>query len=204
MSPRKDIKPALAKIKRSKTGRHSKDKGSSFERLTGKMLSQWITGGEREDLFSRNVLSGGRFTNSLRNKTSLGVPGDLMAAHPLAFNFLSHFLVECKHYKDLGIHLYLVDQKEKSFLAQVIKHTAAQAESAGLTWMLIAKQNMIPTLIFLPRAAYEAACILLGGSYRMHSLHNGSIGVMRFEDFLVGIDATEYLITLANRQEIAK
>jgi hypothetical protein len=189
---RKDPGPALLKQKRSAKGRMSKNKGASFERLTGSMLSEWITHGERRDLFSRNVLSGGRFTNQAKAGDYKGIPGDLMAASPLAFDFLSKFLVECKHYKDLNLHSYLMDERAKSFLGSVIKQTADQAYSAGLLWMVIAKQNALPTLLFLPRQA--VAIQSAGCPY--HALHNGNVYMYKLERFLIETNPQEYLKSL--------
>ena len=200
---RKDPTAALKKAKHSQIGRKSKNKGSAFERLTGSMLSYWITGGDRGDLFSRNVLSGGRFTNAVRNKSALGVPGDLMAAHPLAFDFLSSFMIECKHYKELGIHQYLMDDKGKSFIGSVINQTAYDAAKVGLLWMLVAKQNLFPTLIFLPRRAFMVALKMESQQLKTHHmLHSGMVGMMRFEDFLFGIDPQKYLKALKAVKEI--
>jgi hypothetical protein len=127
---------------RANHGKHSKNKGSAFEREAGKQLSLWLTAGERPDTFSRNVLSGGSFTNAeLRGEKSSRMPGDLMAAHPLAFAFLSQFSVECKHYEDIGLDAYLWDTRARTMLGEFIYHTKRQAVPVDLEYMLIAKQD---------------------------------------------------------------
>ena len=44
-----------------------KEKGSSFERLVCKRMSMWLSKGERDDLFWRSAMSGGRATVQLRD-----------------------------------------------------------------------------------------------------------------------------------------
>jgi len=127
-----------------------KDKGSSWERESGRILSLWLTAGARGDIFSRNVLSGGAFTvaQSLGKQTSR-MPGDLMAAHPLAFTFLSQFMIECKHLQSLEIEQYFFDQAGKSFLNQIIVYAEQQAAQGGLEYMVVAKQDRKPPLVFV-------------------------------------------------------
>jgi hypothetical protein len=125
-----------------------KAKGSAFERQVGARLSRWITNGARGDLFSRNVLSGGDFTKRAASRAEeLGMPGDLMARHPLAFDFARAFTVECKHYADLGLVAFLLDHGGTSFLGKVLQHTSFQASQANTHYMVIARQNRLPVLV---------------------------------------------------------
>jgi hypothetical protein len=163
-----------------------KFKGASYERAAGKELSNWLTYSARGDIFTRNVLSGGKFTNSLQAGRKEGIPGDLMAAHPIAYDFLSHFLVECKHYANLNFEAFLFDRKRKSFLWTVLSHTKEQALHAELEWIIVAKQNRRPSLVLLdPKIAalaMRAMTTVKGLTY--HVVHNRACGIMDLDNFL--------------------
>lgn len=176
-----------------------KQKGANFERATGKGLSNWLTCGERGDLFTRNVLSGGKFTNAEQRGKKEGIPGDLMAAHPLAYEFLTHFLVECKHYADLGLDTFFYDRRRKSFLWTVLTHTKKQARSAELHWLIIAKQNLKQPLVFMSVGLAKVAVKHMTDcrGLRLHTLHNGATAVMDLDSFWK-IDPVTFMKELEN------
>lgn len=127
-----------------------KDKGSTWEREAGRLLSLWLTDNARPDIFTRNVLSGGAFTVAqTAGKLTSRMPGDLMAAHPLAFQFLSQFMVECKHLRSLELEQFFFDQKAASMLHHILIFAEQQAQQGGLEYMVLAKQNRKPALVFV-------------------------------------------------------
>lgn len=155
-----------------------KEKGAAFERKTGVALSGWITNSTRTDLFSRNVLSGGKFTLHAKKGERQGVPGDLMASHPLAYDFLKSFLVECKHKQDLELQAYFFDTKGSTFLARTIQLCRDQAKVAKVDWLLIAKQNLKPTLLLMEQALAQRVLAFVGPTppYLFHhTVHNVAI-----------------------------
>jgi hypothetical protein len=159
-------------------------KGGEFERHVGRQLSLWLTNGQRTEIFTRNVMSGGVFTNALKlGKDERGMPGDLMAAHPLAFAFLSRFLVECKHLSSLGWDAYVYDRQRRSALGQIIALAAAQAAQAEppLDYLVIARQNRRPTIVI---GAYPTLrnCIDTPLGPLWHHVLHGSVLVMSFDD----------------------
>jgi hypothetical protein len=162
------------------------EKGAAFERRTGVMLSLWLTGGRRADLFARNVLSGGRFTLAERKGLELGMPGDLMAAHPLAFDFLSTFLVECKHHASLKLEQYFFDIHLKGSLAKILAKAQAEANSVNLYPLIIAKQNRAEALIIMPGAIGKLVLAQAKPlpALRYHVMHQDSIFICRLEDFV--------------------
>jgi hypothetical protein len=190
-------RPMLKTIaeKASARGRSSKTKGASFERDTGVKLSLWLTLGERRDIFSRNVLSGGKFTRSNGRGGLEGVPGDLAGTHPIAYHFLTHFLVECKHYADLNWEGFLYDAKRGSFLWSVVMQCRQQALAAGVEWMIIARQNRRPTSLLVPASVgkrlIEAATPK--PPLRWHSFHCGAVMVFEFEAVLVSVDPNKFI-----------
>lgn len=163
-----------------------KNKGSNAERIVGQAFSKWITKGERTDLFSRNVLSGGQFTRFRKKGNDLGQPGDLIANHPLAFPFLALYTVEVKHYADLQWEAFLYDVKRTSFLWKVIIHTRKQAEETKKEWFIVVKQNNKHTLIMMDEvtATRVFSDDRWAHSLRHHVFHSGAIHVLDFNLFL--------------------
>jgi hypothetical protein len=190
--------------KASSRGRASKTKGASFERDTGVRLSNWLTLGERGDIFSRNVLSGGKFTRSNASGGREGVPGDLAGTHPVAYHFLLHYLVECKHYAALNWEGFVYDTKRTSFLWTVISLCRSQALAAGLEWMIIARQNRRPTSMLV--AADVGRRLLAAANprppLRYHLMHSGSVMVLEFESVLDCVDATKFIKLTEKRHEV--
>lgn len=174
-----------------------KGKGSEFERQVGKALSLWVSEGHRSDLFARNVLSGGSFTNAMKKDSKEhGMPGDLAANHPMAFKFLELFTVECKHYADLGFEAFLFDTESKSFLGSVLKHTRKQAEQAKLHPMVIARQNRRPSILltdlYVGDALLEAVPARLKKPSH-HILHSGRTTMLLLDEVVRLVPAIRFL-----------
>lgn len=172
----------------------SSAKGAEFERKVATRLSLWLTEGARADLFTRNVLSGGRFTR-MGGEGDAGLPGDLLASHPLAYEFLTYFVVECKHYQDLGIEAFLFDQKRSSFLWQVFEKTQAQAAQIGAEPFVIALQNRKKPILLCPPPVLVAA--RSSGTklsrLRYHLLHEERIGWTGLEEFIDNVRPKRFM-----------
>ena len=185
MEPRKGLK-------------NPKSKGSSFERDTAKELSLWLSKGERPDLLRRTVLSGGQFTNFAKRAKygkSLGEAGDLGPNHPDAHVLTDRVVIECKHWK--VIDFYQVFWK-KGLLWDALAKVKGEGDSLNKSWMLIAKQNNRPTLIFFP--APTARIILRPRLvFPWHKVFNGTIYLAHFEDFLANISPEVFLSNFAER-----
>lgn len=172
-----------------------KEKGSEWERQVGKQLSLWLTAHERPDIFSRNVLSGGSFTRAERlGEISSRMPGDLMAAHPLAIEFLKQFSVECKHLKDIGLEALLWDASAGTMLGNIIHLARRQAASIKCEHMVIAKQDRREPLVFVSGEIGHRFLAAKRPAKRVarlpmyHELHRQSIFVMQLRDMLVVVD----------------
>lgn len=177
-------------------------KGAEWERQVGKQLSLWLTHDKHPDIFTRNVLSGGSFTMAERlQRATMRAPGDLMAASPLAFDFLRMFSVECKHLADIGLEAHFWDPQGATMLGEIIKLARRQARSIGCEYMVIAKQNRREPLIFVdgkmgPRflaARRPTRRVAVFPMY--HLLHRNTIFVMRFTDMLITVDPERLLET---------
>ena len=160
-----------------------KQKGSNFEREVAAELSKWISK-TRTDLFRRTVLSGGQFTQS---KNARGEPGDLGPNDPKAFPFISRFVVECKHWA----YLELIDVIWKNHeLYSALLKVQKEAKDANKEWMLIARQNRRPTLLFLPVKAVTPSAY---NQVDWHALFNGTIYVFKFADYLAQVPPSEVI-----------
>lgn len=125
-----------------------KQKGAEFERGVCKTLSLWISDGERDDLLWRSAMSGGRATvqvaKGVKNETQTG---DITAIDPLAAPFIKTFMVECKHYKELGLLSGVL--KTKGTLCDFWFKLKKDAIAHHKKPLLIAKQNLYPTMVIM-------------------------------------------------------
>lgn len=129
----------------------SKQKGAQFERVVCKDLSLWVTGGKHEDRFWRSAMSGGRATVGRKaGKQHDQHAGDITATHPDGHKLTDYWYVECKFYADLDLQAAMISGAGK--LAQFWRDTCEAATSYNKMPMLIAKQNLVPTLMLLPSA----------------------------------------------------
>ena len=131
-----------------------KAKGSSFERAVCKRLSLWLSNGERDNLLWRSAMSGGRATIQWGKlglggeATLVGVnmtqSGDVSAIGQGAYEFVERTFVEIKHYRALQI--------DRGFLCgtgslvKFWKTATREAAKYGKRPLLVAKQNLYPTL----------------------------------------------------------
>ena len=128
-----------------KSGAGSKAKGASFERQCCKRLSLWLSQGTRDDLLWRSSMSGGRATVQLAvGKVNLTQSGDVSAVGQGAYEFCERTFTEIKHYRAL--------QMDRGFLCgtgNLVKFwrvARREAEKYGKRPLLVARQNLYPTL----------------------------------------------------------
>lgn len=125
----------------------SKQKGSAFEREIAEKLSRWVSNGEKEDCFWRSATSGGRATVARkRGRLLQSQTGDLSAIHSLGEPFLNQFYLELKFYRDLN---YTGIITGKGYLIEFWNNTVKEAASYKKHPILIAKQNRVPTMVFM-------------------------------------------------------
>jgi hypothetical protein len=128
-----------------------KAKGASFERDVCKRLSLWITQGAREDCFWRSAMSGGRATVGRRKgKDHIRQAGDITATSPEGHVLTDKWYIECKNVKDLAITAALFNGV--GTLAGFWREAVEQASHFKRMPMIIAKQNMQKTVVFVPSA----------------------------------------------------
>jgi hypothetical protein len=140
---------------------NGKQKGSAFERYVVKKLSLWISKGERQDLFWRSAMSGGRATIRFRKGQSVKAQmGDITAVDPLGHLLTDRYYVECKNYQDFRMDRFVL--KGSGLLQQFWDLTGKEAKKYGKKPMLICRQNGLPTFVLLPPSimAPDASAII--------------------------------------------
>lgn len=162
-------------------GAGSKAKGGEFERAVCKRLSLWMTRGLRDDLFWRSAMSGGRatvrFNRGARNRTQAG---DISAIDPIGERLTGQFLIECKAYKSLDLPGLFYPQRSGG-IVQFWDKCRKDAFKAGLSPMLVAKQNGFPILVVVDQVGEARVGLTLPRAY--YPAHEASVYFFE-EDFL--------------------
>jgi hypothetical protein len=160
-----------------------KAKGSSFERQICGKLSFWVTHGKRDDCMWRSAISGGRATVRFKKgKTTRSQTGDICSVAREAEAFLNTFIVECKHVKSLDLEAALVHCR--GFLVPVWHKLEDEAAKHSKRPLLIARQNRMPTLVFLYQADREKYFGSSMDCYRLAKLDKISTEVFVLDDLL--------------------
>lgn len=131
-----------------------KQKGASFEREICGALSQWVSGGARDDLFWRSAMSGGRATVGTRKGMKLEAhAGDITATHEDGHALTNTWYVECKRYADLNYAAFML--KNSGPLAQFWKETCEGAVAHNKMPMLIAREDRGFTTVIIAHAVKQ-------------------------------------------------
>lgn len=131
-----------------------KQKGSRFERDTCKLLSLWVSNNTRTDVFWRSAMSGGRATVALTRDMKLtAAAGDISSIAAIGERLLNHIYIECKSYQDLQFFQSVTKQSGR--LWRFWEETVTQADNYSKHPMLIAHQNLMPTVCLIHDAAME-------------------------------------------------
>lgn len=174
-----------------------KAKGNRFELDICKALSKWITRGAQDDLFARNVISGGSFTKAAKEKELRGLSGDLMVngTHPDAVRFLKLFAVECKHHASLDFERFFFDHGRESFLWKTFLHTQKQAQATGARPLVIARQNRRPTILLVDQPTHYWAVNVCSSRIplRDHFMFNGQMGIFELDNFFMSVPPARFL-----------
>lgn len=129
-------------------------KGSQFERDICRLLSEWVSRGERDDLFWRTSMSGGRATvRSRKGKETHGQYGDITATHPKGRKLTKLVTIELKCGYTKASLMSLIDHEKNSGSVwwEFIKQSSRAAKKAGTKyWWLIVKQNYCLPMLYMP------------------------------------------------------
>lgn len=130
-----------------------KSKGSSFERVVCKQLSEWVSKGRRTDLFWRTAISGGRATVARRKGVVVRQAGDICAVSPEGHALTDYWYIECKFYRRIMLAEFLINNQGP--IVRWWKTAKHEARQHGLEPMLIIKQNKWPVLVITRWEALE-------------------------------------------------
>lgn len=152
-----------------------KSKGGAFERQICVKLSKWVSEGEKDDLFWRSAMSGGRATVGAKKGISRSSQsGDISSIAPEGHVLTNNFSIECKTYADLMLDGLLLDKK--GGIVSFWNQTKRDAINSEKKPMLIAKQNRSIVLLGLSSPGLLFFDILHGVAghlayYPKHDLH---------------------------------
>lgn len=148
------------KKKRKNKKQKGSTKGGKFERVICKQLSQWWSGGKRDDIFWRTSGSGARASSrSKRGADTFGQYGDVQATDPIGQPLIDLCTIEIKKGYTQQTIFDLIDklptetkQPYRKFISQAI---TARKNSESLSWVLITKRDYKETLIIFN---YKGLC----------------------------------------------
>lgn len=140
--------------------RRCKGKGSGFEREICEYLSKWWTDGERDDVFWRTSISGGRATvRGKKGKSTQNQAGDITAVDPIGIALTKVFSIELK----CGYSRHpLADLMEKSRSTNTVwpkwfrQAEREQKNANAFSWLLITRRNYMDVLVSFPGEAFFA------------------------------------------------
>jgi hypothetical protein len=136
------------------------------------------------------------------------MPGDLIAGHPLAFDFLALISIECKHRHNIDLLHYVINDSATSFLSRTIAQARDQARSVGLEYMVVAKENRRPTIILTSPMVGNAASIASASTRKgqvllYHTLHGGTVVMMRLDQFIKQVRPSKFVDVLTRSRRAA-
>ena len=156
-------------------------KGATFERDISRKLSLWWTHGERDDVFWRSSMSGGRATvRAKQGKTTAYQNGDITATDPIGAPLIANVVIELKRGYKRWCVLDMVDspKPEKSTFATFLAQVREECKNAGVSaYMLICKRDgrkpivICPTQMLIGLNAYIVGKNgIKDGLYAVHTL----------------------------------
>ena len=149
--------------------KNPKQKGGSFDREVCQKLSKWVSYGERDDIFWRSAMSGGRATVGMKRgikRTSQA--GDITAIDPLGNKLTDKFVIECKFYKNIHIESMMFGKPKVGTILEFWTKLYKDSEKLNKDMMLVIKQNGWPVLMGL--AGHNEFRANLGHDYRISPL----------------------------------
>lgn len=157
-TPKKAARVARKKTSRGRTkkptsrrgGRHSKGKGSAFERQIARALSLWLTDDTDDKQLIRSVGSGGWVPRVTEHDEAWRHVGDLAPNGPHGEWFRRRFAVECKHYRAIDLWALWTRAARPGTIHGWWKKIVKEASDAGLEPMLIFRANQLPIMVAMP------------------------------------------------------
>lgn len=125
-----------------------KAKGGAFEREVCQKLSKWISYGERDDIFWRSAMSGGRTTVGLKKGIARNTQaGDITSIDPLGNKLTNRFIIECKFYRNIQLQSMMFGKPKENSIFEFWTKLFKDSQKLNKEMMLIIKQNGWPALL---------------------------------------------------------
>lgn len=154
-------------------------KGASFERDISRQLSLWWTHGERDDVFWRSSMSGGRATvRAKKGQKTAYQNGDITATDPIGSQLIENVVIELKRGYSRWCVLDLVDspKPEKSTLAAFLGQVEEECKNASVSsFMLICKRDGRRPVVLFPMGMITLEAHMALGQTNMLSVYASSI-----------------------------
>lgn len=129
---------------------NGKLKGGAFEREICVKLSKWVSYGERDDLFWRSAMSGGRqtvgFKKGINRKNQAG---DITAIDPIGQKLIDSFVIECKFYRNIQLQSMLFGKPKNNSIFEFWMELHTKVTEVNKDKMLVIKQNNMPIIMGL-------------------------------------------------------
>lgn len=135
-----------------------KSKGSAFERTICRLLSTWISQGQREDIFWRSAGSGAMATSRFRSgKKGTTQGGDIVAVDPLGAEFTKNITIEAKAgYSKMSVQDLLDRPESKSeFLAWIEQVRESMQQGQTKDWLILWKRNRSEIMCYSRRTLFD-------------------------------------------------
>lgn len=131
-----------------------KQKGAKFERDICVALSKAVSRGRRKDLYWRSAMSGGRATvMGRRGDRNTAQAGDISAVASEGAWLTEKYVIECKHRKDICLTHFLLNGLGP--IQEFLIKGEGEALGSAKEFLLIAKENRLPTLVFTRSVCLE-------------------------------------------------
>lgn len=179
-----------------------KAKGNAAEIAVAKLLSSWLTHGQRQDVLERSPASGAKFTSHQKRQRDFGnIAGDLIAVAEEGNRLISRFVIEVKHRNEEGININgLVFRTSESGVIAFWKKLLLECKQTQKLPMLIFKQNNRPLLLGLCKEGVELF------EYQKHNhavfkIGSKSMYLSPFMEFLVKANP-DVLLKIVDKHEM--
>lgn len=166
-------------------------KGADFERDISRTLSLWWSHGERDDIFWRTSMSGGRATvRSKAGKSTAYQAGDITATDPIGAPLIKATVIELKRGYGKFCVLDLLDSRNvttavlSGFLSQVEEELA---QSGIRNFLLICKRDGRAPIVLMPSVVYDKS-----RNAHTAAIYYDKYVIITLKDFLT-CDPTQYL-----------
>ncbi len=173
-------------------------KGTPFEREMCRLLSEWWTGGKRDDIYWRTDGSGGRATNrAKKGKQTANSVGDVGALDPYGQPLLDLAVIElkrgypsstCVAALDRNPKIVLSDRTWKATWEGWVEKVRLEAIQGGVPfWWIIHRRDRRLAMLFFPKAflfSLPDPSLLTGLDTIVMHIGGREIWGVRLSDFL--------------------